>query len=102
MTNNGVRWHSMAKVQRDVMPEKDRRRIEKALAALEGLPPDQWPSRQAVRLKGAKPQYLLIAPKGWRAVISPAANNGIEVHFITHEETIRFLQGKAEHEGHQG
>src|SRR5579885_888379 len=103
MTGNGVRWRSMAKAQRDTLPEKDRRQIEKALAALQGIPPERWPSKAAVRLPADPREYLVFAPQGWRAVVSPAENNGVEVHFITHEKTLRYLQeGDEEDEGDQG
>jgi hypothetical protein len=74
------------------MPEKDRRQIEKVLAALEGVPPERWPSRRVVRLPGDPPEYLVFASQGWRAVVSPTDNNGVDVHFITHEKTLRYLR----------
>jgi hypothetical protein len=100
MTGDGVRWRSMARAQRDTLPEKHRRQIEKALAALEGIPPERWPPRAAIRLPADPPEYLVLAPQGWRAVVSPADNNGVEVHFITHEKTLRYLrESDAEGEG---
>jgi hypothetical protein len=93
MKDNGVYWHGMAKAQRHSLPEKAREGLEQALAELEGKPADRWSARRAKRLEGEVPKYLLIAPKGWRAVISPTENNGIAVHFITHVKTLRFLQG---------
>jgi hypothetical protein len=76
MSSNGVRWDAMARVQRDLLPARDRRELEQA----------------AVPLDPGERKYLLLAPQGWRAVISPVENNGIQVHDIIHAEAIRFLQ----------
>jgi hypothetical protein len=99
MSSNGVRWDAMAKVQRDLLPARDRRELERALAALEGVPPQHWPTGKAVPLHSGQHRYLFLAPRGWRAVISPAEHNGIVVHHILHEEAIRFLRESDEREG---
>ena len=92
MTTNGVRWDTMAKIQQDNLPEKNRRQLEDALATLEGLPPEQWSRRHAVRLEGEPPLYLLILPGDFRAFVAPTANNGLEVQSLTHEETLRLFR----------
>jgi hypothetical protein len=102
MSSKGVRWDAMAKVQRDLLPARDRRELEQALATLEGVPPQHWPAAQAVPLHPGQRRYLFLAPQGWRAVISPAEHNGIQVHNILHEEAIRFLRDSDEREGQPG
>jgi len=102
MSDNGVRWHSMAKIQRDTMPTKDRRRLESALAGLDGVPPERWPAEQAVRLDGDPLRYMLVLPRGVRAFVSPADGNHVEVHYVTHEETLRWLHERVPAAGHPG
>jgi hypothetical protein len=92
----------MAKIQRDTMPEKNRRQLLKALAALEGLPPERWPRKKAVPLEGDLPVYLLILPEGFRAFIAPTEGNGIEVHSLTHERELELYRQAREREGNQG
>jgi hypothetical protein len=79
-------------VQRDQLPARDRRELVRALAALEGVPPQDWSADKAVPLPAAKNRFLVLAPRGWRAVISPIEHNGIQVHHRMHEEMIRFLR----------
>ena len=102
MTTNGVRWDTMAKFQRENLPEKHRRQLDEALAALEGLPPEQWPRRRAVRLEGEPPLYLLTLPGGFRAFVAPTADNGLEVQSLTHEETLRLFQRRDDGPGGRG
>jgi hypothetical protein len=91
MTDNGIRWRIMARIQRDTMSEKDRRHLDKALAALKGKPPERWPPKKVVRLGSESGRYMLILPRGIRAFHAPVENNGIEVHIVTHEESLRAL-----------
>jgi hypothetical protein len=102
MTDNGVRWDPMAKSQRDNLPARNRRQLEKALASLEGLPPERWPRKKAFPLRGEPPLYLLILPEGFRAFIAPAQNNGVEVQSLTHEEQLRFFRERVEEQGSHG
>jgi hypothetical protein len=102
MTPNGVHWSGMAKFKRDQLPEKDRRQLEKAVARLEGVPPDRWPSKKLIPLDWEEPAYLLLVPNGWRAVVSPTANNGVQVHNVLHEKAIQYLQESDADEGEPG
>jgi hypothetical protein len=102
MRENGVRWDSMARFQRDNLPKKNRRHLDKALAALEGVPPERWPRRRAVRLEGEPPLYLLLLPEGFRAFIAPTANNGVEIHSLTHEETLKLFHQRQDSDGDRG
>lgn len=102
MTANGVRWDTVAKFQRDNLPKKNRRQLEEALAALKGLPPEQWSRRKAVRLEGEPPLYLLHLPGGFRAFVAPTANNGVEVQSLTHEETLRLFRERNDGPGGRG
>jgi hypothetical protein len=67
MTDNGIRWRLMARIRRDTMSEKDRRQLDRALAALAGKPPARWPRRKVVRVGGESGRYMLILPRGIRA-----------------------------------
>jgi hypothetical protein len=92
-SKNGVRLQSTAFAQLQSLGEKEREGVVRALRTLVGVPPEQWPSRKVRPLETAKGEYLLRAPKGYRAVIKPAAGNEIEVLYVLHEEFIRTLQG---------
>lgn len=101
MSKNGVLWHSMAEIQRDTMSAKDRKYLEKALAALAGVAQERWPARKALRLEGEPLMYMLVLPRGVRAYVSPRADRGVDVHYLATEERIRSLYEKVPQEsGH--
>lgn len=94
MKGNGVRWDGMADFQRSTMPERERALLDKAVADLAKLPPDRWPPRKAVRLEGEPPLYVLVLPRGIRALVAPIEDNGIQVQSLMNEADWRWLRGK--------
>jgi hypothetical protein len=93
MSDNRIRWNGMARFHRAQMNEADRHRLDRELADLVKVPPARWPASKVEPLEGQPATFLLHLPHGLRACISPFGDHGIEVHFLTHDETIRFLQG---------
>ncbi len=93
MSTNGVKFQRAARMQFHSLTEKEQRQVMKALSSLEGIPPAQWPPGKVGALRVEAPLYLLRVSKEWRAFISPAKDNGIDVHFVMHKDTIRHLGG---------
>jgi hypothetical protein len=80
--------HSGAQISYSLITEQEREAVDAAIAPLLKRPEKQWPRLGAVKLKSAKPLYLLHVDDSLRAIVQPNAEGQPELLYLVRQELL--------------
>jgi len=89
-----VKIGSGAVISMDNLKDPARRQLFEAIAQLQGLAPNSWPTDLVVRLSGPEPLYLLKFTPDLRAFIQPTDSGEIEILDLAHRKTLEMFRSQ--------